>query len=283
MSYIPVNINEAIRKECLRRGYSERTIATYQDCINKFIEFSGKKIDKISKDDSLNFLYDLREKGKSGSTLHVYHMAIRFLLEDILRKNIRLNVKYSKRAEKLPLVLSKEECKKLFSGISNSKHKLMIKLLYGAGLRASELLNIKIKDLYIDKNYGFVRNGKGGKDRIFIIPSSLKQEIINLIDNEKLNSENFLFTSNRGSSYNIRSLQEIIKKSCKVAKLEKKIHPHTLRHSFATHLIEQGSSLSEVQSLLRHSSPETTQIYLHTSNLSMINIKSPLDCLQLKD
>lgn len=277
MAYVPVDINEAVRRECLRRGYSERTIETYQDCIKRFIEFSGKKIDKISKEDALNFLYDLKENGKSGNTLHVYHMAIRFLMEDILRKNIRLNIKYSKRPEKLPLVLFKEECKQLFSAISNSKHKLMIQLLYGAGLRASELINLKIKELDLDKNYGFVRNGKGNKDRIFIIPESLKSRIINLIADEKLNSENYLFTSNRNSNYNIRSLQEIIKKSCKKAGIKKKVHPHTLRHSFATHLIEQGNSISEVQALLGHKSPETTMVYLHTGNHNMLKIKSPID------
>ena len=279
MAYVPVNIDEAVRKECLRRGYSIRTIETYQDCIKRFIKFSGKSIDKIGKEDALNFLYDLKEKGKSGNTLHVYHMAIRFLMEDILRKNIRLNIKYSKRPEKLPLVLSKEECKSLFEAITNEKHRLMIHLLYGAGLRASELLNLKIKELNLNEGYGFVRNGKGNKDRLFIIPLSLKQEIINFINNEKLNSEDYLFKSNRNEKYSIRSIQEIIKKSCRTAGIDKKIHPHTLRHSFATHLIEQGSSLQEVQALLGHKSPETTQVYLHTASKNMINIKSPLDSL----
>jgi len=269
-----------VRRECLRRGYSERTIETYQDCIQRFLEFSGKSIDKIGKEDALNFLYYLREKEKSGSTINVYHMAIRFLLEDILRKNIRLNIKYSKRAEKLPLVLSKEEVKRLIESISNLKHRLMISLLYGAGLRASELLNLKVKDLEIDKNYGFVRQGKGNKDRLFIIPSSLKQELINLIENEGLNEEDYLFTSNRQEGYSIRSLQEIIKKAVRISKIEKQVHPHTLRHSFATHLVEQGNSISEVQSLLGHSSPETTQIYLHTSSKNLISVRSPLDNLQ---
>ena len=279
MAYVPVDVNYAVRRECLRRGYSERTIKTYHDCIQRFLNFSGKSIDKIGKEDALNFLYDLREKEKSGSTLNVYQMAIRFLLEDILRKNIRLNIKYSKRAEKLPLVLSKEEVRKLIESISNPKHKLMISLLYGTGLRASELLNLKIRDLELDKNYGFVRNGKGNKDRLFIIPSSLKKEIAKLIDNEKLNRENYLFTSNRQEKYNIRSLQEIIKKACKISEIKKQVHPHTLRHSFATNLIEQGSSLQEVQSLLGHSSPETTQIYLHTACKNLIKVKSPMDSL----
>ncbi len=279
MVYVPIDINEAIKKECLRRGYSIRTIETYQDCIKRFIKFSGKSIDKIGKEDALNFLYYLQENGKSGNTLHVYHMAIRFLMEDILRKNIRLNIKYSKRPEKLPLVLSKEECKSLFNAIANEKHRLMIQLLYGAGLRASELLNLKIKELNLNEGYGFVRNGKGNKDRIFIIPESLKPRIIRLITDEKLNSENYLFTSNRNNNYDIRSLQEIIKKASRIAYIKKKVHPHTLRHSFATHLIEQGNSLQEVQALLGHKSPETTQVYLHTASKNMINIKSPIDSL----
>ena len=278
MAYVPVDINEAVRRECSRRRFSPRTIGTYQECIKKFIGFTEKSIDKIGKKDVLDFLTCLSEKGYSGNTMHVYHMAIRFLMEDILRKRIKLDIKYSKRPEKLPLVLSKEECKSLFNAIVNEKHKLMIQLLYGVGLRASELLNLKIKELNLNEGYGFVRNGKGNKDRIFIIPESLKPKIIRLIAEEKLASENYLFTSNRNSNYDIRSLQEIIKKASRITYIKKNVHPHTLRHSFATHLVEQGSSLQEVQALLGHKSPETTQVYLHTA-IPKINIKSPIDSL----
>jgi integrase/recombinase XerD len=272
-----LDIEEAIKKECLRRGYSQRTIQTYHKCVKKFLEFSDKELGVIGKRDVLNFLYNLREKGSSGNTLNVYHMAIRFLMEDILNKKIKLNIKYSRIPEKLPRVLAKQEVKKLIGKIGNWKHRLMIELLYGAGLRTSELINIKIKDLHIPEGYGFVRSGKGNKDRMFILPKIVSEKIINLIEIEKLeNEDNFLFLNNQRKQYSTRSLQEIIKKASKLADL-KEVHPHTLRHSFATHLIEQGCSISEVQNLLGHKSPETTMIYLHTASPSMIKIKSPLD------
>jgi site-specific recombinase XerD len=151
--------------------------------------------------------------------------------------------------------------------------------MYSAGLRVSELLNLKVCDLEIDKGYGFVRSGKGGKDRLFILSEKFKERISELIYNNGLKGDNLLFLSNRDRKYNVRSMQEIIRKACKKAGIEKKVHPHTLRHSFATHLIENGYSVSEVQGLLGHKSPETTMIYLHTATKSMLNIKSPIDSL----
>ncbi len=280
MVYVPVDVAEAIRKEGERRRFSVRTIETYQECVKKFINYTGKTIDKLGKKDVLDFLYSLDERKYSGSSMHVYQMAIRFLMEDILHKNMKLNIKYSRRPEKLPFVLSKDEVKRLIGKINNWKHRLMIELLYGAGLRVSELINLKIKDLDLDKSYGFVRGGKGNKDRIFILPKIVCEKIENLIEIEHLDNDENLFLTNKGKKYSVRTIQEIVKKSAKLAGLNSgEIHCHTLRHSFATHLIEQGQTVSEVQSLLGHKSPETTFVYLHTATPNMIKVKSPLDNL----
>ena len=169
MVYIPIDIEKAVEKECKRRRYSEKTVKTYLFCIRKFLKFTGKTIDKISKRDVRLFLEHLSEKGRAGNTMNVYHMAIRFLFVDVLDKKMWINIKYSKVPKKLPIVLSKDELKRLFEAIENQKHKLMIQLLYSAGLRISELTNLKIEDLDINKNYGWVRSGKGNKDRLFII------------------------------------------------------------------------------------------------------------------
>ena len=174
MVYIPINIEEAVKRECKRRRYSDKTVKTYLYCINRFLRFIKKGINTISKKDVRLFLEHLSEKGKSGNTMNTYHMAIRFLFEDILDKRIWIDIKYSKVPEKLPIILSKEEVKKLFNAINNEKHRLMVQVMYSAGLRVSELINLKVKDLDIKKNYGFVRQGKGNKDRIFIISESLK-------------------------------------------------------------------------------------------------------------
>lgn len=277
MAYIPINIEEAVKRECERRRYSERTIKTYIYCINRFLRFTGKSLDRISKKDVKGFLEHLSEKGRAGNTMNVYHMAIRFLFEDVLDKRIWINIKYSKTPEKLPVVLEKEEIKRLFDGIENPKHKLMLQLMYGAGLRVSELINLKIWEIEAEKGYGWIRGGKGNKDRLFIIASSLRKDIERFAAEKKLNE--YLFTSSRRKKYSIRALQQIVKKAKKRTGINKNISCHTLRHSFATHLIEDGCSISEVQALLGHKSPETTFIYLHTAASNMIKTKSPFDNL----
>jgi len=279
MVYAPVDVEEAVKRECRRRGYSERTIQTYIYCINRFLKFARKSIDKISKKDVREFLEHLSDKKRAGNTMNTYHMAIRFLFEEVLDKRIWIDIKYSKVPEKLPIVLSKEEVKRLFDAIKNPKHKLMIQLMYGAGLRVSELINLCVKDLELEKGFGWVRGGKGSKDRVFVIAEKLVPSIKELIAREELGPEYYLFCSNRDKKYHMRSLQQIVKKAAKKAKLEKNIGCHTLRHSFATHLIEDGSSVSEVQALLGHKSPETTFVYVHTASPKLIKIKSPLDSL----
>src|SRR3989338_7135420 len=277
MSYIPLDWKASLQKECKRRNYSERTSKTYTYCIERFLKFTNKNLDKISKKDVREFLENLSEKGKSGSTMNVYHMAIRFLFEEILDKRIWIDINYSKVPEKIPIILTKDEIQKLFSSIENQKHKLMIELLYSSGMRVSELVNLTVKDLDIENSYGWVRRGKGGKDRLFILAESLKPKIIRLISEKNLSPENCFFSNNKKEKYTTRTIQQILKKSSRKSKIGKNVNPHALRHSFATHLIENGYSVSEVQGLLGHKSPETTLIYLHTAAPTLIKVRSPLD------
>ena len=273
------NYEEAIARECRRRGYSERTVGTYIMCVRKFLEFTNKPIQFVGKKDAHTFLNNLLERKMAGNTMNVYHMAIRFFLEDILRKNMKLNIKYSRRPSKLPEFLTKEEVRMLIGKIENCKHRLMIEVLYGGGLRVSELLNLRVGDLLLDNGYGFIRRGKGMKDRIFVLSKICADKIKNLIEIEKLSSESFLFLTNRNERYSVRSLQEIVKRATLLAGINKNVHCHTLRHSFATHLIQNGASLNEVQTMLGHKSPETSMVYVHMASPNMINIKSPLDNL----
>jgi integrase/recombinase XerD len=279
MAYVPVDFEAAVRKECKRRRYSEKTAQTYISCMKKFLDFTGKGLDKISKKDVRLFLEHLSESGRTGNTMNVYHMAIRFLFEEVLDKRMWIDIHYSKVPEKIPVLLTKAEVRKLFTAIINPKHRLMIEVLYSTGLRVSEFLNLKVADLNITNNYGFVRHGKGGKDRFFIISEKLKENVIDLIQNEQLSEESFLFTSNRNRKYSARSVQQILGKAARKSGIKKKINPHALRHSFATHLIENGYSVSEVQALLGHKSPDTTMIYVHMASPTLIKIKSPFDDL----
>ena len=277
MVYFPVDIEKAIARECKRRGYSERTLKTYLYSINKFLKFTDKPINKISKRDARLFLEYLSENEKAGNTMNTYHMAIKFLFQDVLDKKMQINIRYSKIPETLPIALTKDEVKLMINSINNPKHKLMIQMMYSAGLRVSELLNLKIKDLKIDEGYGWVRKGKGKKDRLFIIADSLKKDLKNFICLKKINEYDYLFTSVKGKQYSIRSPQQIVRGARSNANINKRVTCHTLRHSFATHLIENGYSISEVQSLLGHKSPETTFVYVHATSPRLIKVKSPLD------
>lgn len=279
MSCIPIDWKLATEKECKRRRYSEKTGKTYIYCIERFLKFTNKTLDKTSKKDVRLFLDNLSERGSAGNTMNVYHMAIRFFFENVLDKRIWINIKYSKVPEKIPVVLTKDEIGKLFYSIENQKHRLMVECLYSSGMRVSELVNLTVQDLSIENSYGWIRRGKGNKDRLFIIADSLKTRIKELIEKEKLLPEDCLFSNNKRGKYSISSLQKILEKAARKSKIYKKVSPHTLRHSFATHLIENGYSVTDVQSLLGHKSPETTFVYLHTAAPTLIKVRSPFDTL----
>ena len=273
-----MDVEHLMKRELLRRGYSPRTMNSYGLCLKQFFNYhKDKNPRKITKKDVTDFIDNLVDKNRSGNTINVYFNAIKFFMENILNKRLFYNIKYSKTPKKLPVVLSKEEVKRLIDSIENTKHKLMIKIMYSAGLRVSELTKLKIEDLEIENNYGWVRMGKGRKDRLFIIAKSLKEELRKYIKDNKLTY--WLFNGNKDLHISSRTIQEIVRKAGNKAKLNKKIHPHTLRHSFATHLIEDGYDINSIQSLLGHNSPKTTMIYLHVSTNKMINVKSPLDSI----
>jgi len=188
----------------------------------------------------------------------------------------KINIPHPKRNKKIPEVLTLGEVKKLIGVINNIKHKLIVKLLYGCGLRVSELVNLKKQDFNFAEGLIHIKLSKGKKDRFVKIPDSIKEELENYY---KLNNEEIFFPSARGGKLSTKSIQLIIKNSAKTAGIKKNISPHTLRHSFATHLLEQGIDLRIIQKLLGHSDIKTTQIYLSVSSQTIKNIKSPLDNL----
>jgi len=279
-----MDISRAIFEEATRRRMSERTIKSYTYCVLRFFEKSRcckeKCPQKVKRQEIIDYLNsEFVDRKIAGNTINVNLNALKFFFEEVLRKNMRLYVKYSKKALKLPLVLTKEEVKSLINNIKNEKHRLMISLLYGSGMRLSEIINLKIKDLEIERGYGFVRQGKGRKDRIFVVPCSVIERLKKELNGKSI--EEYVFSSNRGRKYSQATIQAILKSAAEDSGLWKlkRVHPHTLRHSFATHLIQNGASLNEVQAMLGHKSPETSMVYVHMASPSMINIKSPLDNL----
>lgn len=277
---IPLSLNEYSASLLLSSlGITPKTIKTYKYCVEKFLNYYKKDINKITKKDVKDYMDKLIEKKNAGNTLNVNLNSIKFLMENILGKKLLYNIKYSKVPKTLPTVLTKEEIRTLFDNIKNSKHKLLAELMYSAGLRVNELVNLRVMDFEFNKNYGWVRRGKGNKDRLFIVAKRLNERLQEFIEENKLNYESYLFKGNKRNHISKETINMIIKNSGKKAGINKRIHCHTLRHSFATHLIEDGYSVSDVQSLLGHKSPETTMIYVHMASPKMINIKSPLDSL----
>lgn len=269
---------ESLKKEALRRNYSSKTIESYVYCVKKFLTSCQKDLNKIKNSDVMEFLDKLVERKAAGSTINAHHCAIKFLFQDVLGKKITLKIRYSKKPKSLPTVLTRNEVIKLIDAITNPKHKLMIQLLYSAGLRVSELVNLKVKDIDFDANMGWVRNGKGRKDRLFILADVIKNKLPEHIKQNNLSYTDWLFYGRKKRNLHVRSVQEIIRKASKKAGIMKNVHPHTMRHSFATHLIELGYDVGTVQSLLGHNSTETTMRYLHMASPKMLNVKSPLDC-----
>ncbi len=279
-----MDVIELVKKEALRRKYSYKTIKVYCYCLKKFL-LTCRTTDprKIKKIDIQRYLDKFVERNAPGNTINVHLNAIKFLYEEVLRKRLTINIKYSKTPRKLPEILTKEEMLLLFSKLSKKRNKLMIMLMYSAGLRVNELVHLKMKDLQLDKNYGWVRNGKGGKDRLFIIAQSIKKDLLGWIKENNLLENDWLFKGRGKKHITTRTIQEIIKNLRKKAKISKNVHPHTLRHSFATHLIENNYAITEIQPLLGHSSPNTTMVYVHLASPRMLAVESPLDKLLEKD
>lgn len=277
-----MDISNVLWREGLRRGLRSKTIKTYVYIIEKFFRTYHLEPHQISKDHIECHIINLIKWNRGGSTINVHLHALRFFYTQVLGKRLFVNIPTIKTTRRSPDFLTQEEIIRFFNTIENQKHRLMILFIYGSGFRVSEIVNLKVKDLNFVTNYGWIRNSKGGKDRRFIIPTSIKIELQQWITTQNLNADDWLFLGYKENHYSDSSLRAIVEKARKDANIQKRITPHSLRHSFATHLLENGSSLIEVSQLLGHSRIETTMIYTHLINPKYTNTKSPLDILTTK-
>jgi integrase/recombinase XerD len=273
--YIP----ELMQKAGLRRGLRPKTIRAYNQCLKKFFQKCSKDPKYVKKKDIEDFTDSLIAKGATGSTVNVYYNSLKFFYEQVLHRRLTVNFRFSKVAKRMPTVLSKEEMIRLVGSIRNKKHNLLIQLCYGAGLRVSELVNLEVKDLDLENGIGYVFGGKGGKDRIFVIPEILKDDLAEFVEKNKLDKNSFLFEGRKGH-LTTASVREMLKKLREKAGISKRLHPHALRHSFATHIIENGCSREKLQILLGHKNIQTTFTYTHSLPVR-IDARSPLDELKL--
>lgn len=267
--------------EMKRLNYSIKTIATYEHCVKIFLSFyNGQRPPEITHEQIKQFLIEIIER---------YNVSYAFqnqLINAIkLYYNLRWRTEISdddlprpKRNRYLPNILSKEEVQKIITSIENSKHRTIISLYYACGLRLSEALNLQWSDIDFDRKLIHLKSAKGRKDRIVPLPEKLSEALFNLMRGTTLRG--FVFNGyNEG--YSGRSVQAVLRRAVAKAGINKRVTVHTLRHSYATHLLEMGTDLRYIQELLGHSSSKTTEIYTHVSNLSLQRIKSPYESLRI--
>jgi len=259
------------------RNYSPKTIKSYLFYTREFLLFAKEK-NIFNKDEAIKqFLLNKQQKGQSSQTINLAFNAIKFFYREIIKTQDKIDLKFAKRNKRLPVILSRLEIKKIIRNISNIKHCLTISLAYGAGLRVSEVVNMRVKDINIAELTIHIKEAKGKKDRLTIFPEKISKDIKNLTTGKQRND--FVFESNRGGKLTTTSLQKIFQKALLKSDIQKDATFHSLRHSFATHLLENGVDVRYVQELLGHQNIRTTQIYTHVTNPSLKNIKSPLDNL----
>lgn len=212
----------------------------------------------------------------SDSQINQIINSIKFYYEIVLGMPNRFyQIERPKKKDKLLVVLSKKEVKSILDCTSNIKHYCILSIIYSSGLRISELLNLKISDIDSSRMMIRIEDSKGGKDRYSLLSESLLHKLRDYYKEYK--PQKYLIEGRNGGQYSSTSIGKILKRACEKAKINKKVITHTLRHSFATHLLEQGTDLRSIQTLLGYYSIATTEIYTHVANTSMKNIKNPLD------
>ena len=251
---------------------SPYTIRNYINANELLINQADKEPTRIAEQDVKNYIAE-NLTDKAAMSIILFLSAIKYAYSNVLQKDITATIKRPKKEKHLPTILSKDEIKKLLKELKTEKSKLMTSLMYACGFRVSELVNLKTADLNFQEKIGHVRQAKGNKDRIFNIPEFLIEDL----QEQASRNQEYLFQGKSGK-LSTRNLQKIVSQAGIRAGL-KNVHCHTLRHSFATHLLENNVDIRKIQELLGHADLSTTQIYTHVSTEELKKIKSPIDSL----
>lgn len=264
------NYSEQFIREMKNRNYSRNTIRIYSIHIKHFLEFGAR----TSHDPEARISVFLEKKISTNEQRRLAWSAISLFYKLVLRKDCPYTLDKVRTRKRLPDILSNEEVLKILKCITNRKHHLIISTLYGSGLRVSEVTKIKIRDLDLVNLSLRIRNSKGNKDRLTVLSQKSVPEIKMLIKNR--NAGDFLFVTRTGAKYSVRTIQKIFSDALLKSGLQKTPHCHTLRHCFATHLVESGVDIKTVKVLLGHKSIKTTMIYINLADPVTRRIKSPL-------
>lgn len=265
---------QRFREELGLRGLSPRTVRAYVSCVRIFLLHADFDFTRIDVEKIRSFLLLRIEQGLSPQAANLYLHAIRFFYRHAMNDFRPIPLRFLKRPQRLPAILTREEILRVLDCVLNRKHRLFLALAYGAGLRVSEVLNLRVRDLRLDEGLIFVSQGKGSKDRMTLFPEKLKNDFQFFLAFHPFHA--YVFESARGGKLSTRTAQKVFAKALFKAGIQKSASFHSLRHSFATHLLENGVDIRYVQVLLGHSSIRTTERYTRVQSHALKNIRSPL-------
>lgn len=263
------------------RAYSPNTIKTY---CNEFIPFlqliKARSVDSLLADDLKRYmLYCIHQCRLSENQLHSRLNALKFYFEKVLkRERFLMDIPRPKKPNLLPKALNTEEIKRLFEVTNNLKHQVILQLCYGMGLRVSEIVHLKVRDIDSTTMMVFISQSKGKKDRYVRLPEAVLHDLRKYY--LQYQPKEYLFEGQYGGAYTVRSIQTVFKNAMRKAGIHKPVGIHGLRHSFATHLLEYGTDISLIQKLLGHRDLKTTMIYTQISPHTIAKVVSPLDRLR---
>lgn len=265
--------------ELRRKFFREMSIKNYVSCLGVFLKyFDGKKKEPkaINEEDIKEYLRQFKEQNTQRS----HHSAIKCFYKYVLNQPNKFKyIEYAKRNRKLPIVHSQDEIQKLISACDNLKHKTIICLMYACGLRVGEVIKLKITDVDSSRMVINIQDAKGGKDRQVMLPQNLLTLLRDYYKEYKPSV--YLFNGQFDLQYSERSIGQFLKKYSELARLNKRIYPHLLRHDSFTHLCESGCDIALIQKLAGHQNIKTTNLYLHTSHTLISKIPSPLNNINI--
>lgn len=272
-----------MQEELRLRNYSRKTDRAYTNHVKRFLRVVARKPADLQPEDARHYLLSLLERNLSRAHQDQAVSALRFLAVHVLhRPDLVRDAPRPRKERKLPSVLSGDEVRRLLECLVNPKHRALVMLIYSAGLRVGEAVRLGTEDLDLDRGLVLVRGGKNRKDRCTLLSETAVRAIEAYQRTQPVTARRYLFPGAREDRpLAVRSAQKIVSRARREAGITKRMTPHTLRHSFATHLLESGTDLRYIQELLGHASTKTTEIYTHVSQSNLKRIRSPLDNLDI--
>jgi len=268
------NLLDIITREMKLRNYSPKTIEAYTRVIKDIYAFFGRSPRDLSEEEIKNYLYAKQKQELSSQSIALFANALNYLYTQIYKRTGYNKIRHPKQSKRLPVILSREEIKKMIDLTQNFKHKLLLSTTYAAGLRVSEVVRLCVCDIDLNGLTITVQQGKGRKDRLTVISTALVSGLEQIMAGKEKND--YVFTSERRGRLTEASAQKVFYQALRRAGIKKNATFHSLCHSFATHLLENGVDVRYIQELLGHQNIRTTQIYTQVTNPGFKKITSPL-------